>query len=72
MAKDKRVIPDYPHPYKVIDGCLFIEVRTKNGSYEYEHLRNECIREVRQCHGELNFMDEQFYYTEPPQLPGDN
>ena len=39
---------------------------------EYEHLRNECIREVKQCHGELNFMDEQFYYTEPPQLPGGN
>ena len=39
---------------------------------EYEHLRNECIREVKQCHGELNFMDEQFYYTESPQLPGGN
>ena len=34
MAKDKRGIPDYPHPYKVIDGCLFIEVRIKNGSYD--------------------------------------
>lgn len=39
---------------------------------EYEHLRNECIQEVKQCHGELNFMDEQFYYTEPPQFPGDD
>ena len=34
MAKGKRDIPSYPHPYKVINGCLFIEVRTKNGSYD--------------------------------------
>lgn len=26
--------PSYPHPFKVIDGCLFKEVRTKNGSYD--------------------------------------
>ena len=26
--------PVYPHPYKVIDGCLFREVRTRNGSYD--------------------------------------
>lgn len=26
--------PSYPHPYKVIDGCLFREVRTRNGSYD--------------------------------------
>ena len=34
---------------------------------EYEDLRNECIREVKQCHGELNFMDEQFSYMELPE-----
>ena len=34
MAKDKRGIPDYPHPYKVIDGCLFIEVRIKDQIYD--------------------------------------
>ena len=32
---------------------------------EYEQLRDQCIREVKQCHGELNFMDEQILCTEP-------
>ena len=34
MKNDERKIPSYPHPYKAIDGCLFREVRTKNGSYD--------------------------------------
>lgn len=34
MTRGERSIPGYPHPYKVIDGCLYREVRTKNGSYD--------------------------------------
>ena len=34
MTKDERGVPVYPAPYKVIDGCLYREVRTKNGSYD--------------------------------------
>ena len=34
MTRGERGIPSYPPPYKVIDGCLYREVRTKNGSYD--------------------------------------
>lgn len=34
MKKEERKTPSYPQPYKVIDGCLYREVRTKNGSYD--------------------------------------
>ena len=34
MTRGERGIPSYPSPYKVIDGCLYREVRTKNGSYD--------------------------------------
>ena len=36
---------------------------------EYEELREMCIREVKQCRGEINFMDAQHRYIEPLQLP---
>ena len=39
--------PSYPHPFKVIDGCLFKEVRTKNGSYD-QKLCNFLPRIVRE------------------------
>ena len=34
MNNDSRKLPGYPLPYKVIDGCLYREVQTKNGSYD--------------------------------------
>ena len=34
MKKEERKTLSYPQPYKVIDGCLCREVRTKNGSYD--------------------------------------
>lgn len=34
MTRGERGIPSYPPPYKEIDGCLYREVRTKNGSYD--------------------------------------
>lgn len=32
--KNTRASPSYPHPFKAIDGCLFKEVHTRNGSYD--------------------------------------
>ena len=34
MNNDSRKLPGYPLPYKVIGGCLYREVQTKNGSYD--------------------------------------
>lgn len=34
MTKDEHGTPVYPDPYKIIDGCLYCERRTKNGSYD--------------------------------------
>ena len=34
MRLENRKLPSYPQPYKVIDGCLYREVRTKNGSFD--------------------------------------
>ena len=34
MKFENRALPSYPDPYKIIDGCLYCERRTKNGSYD--------------------------------------
>ena len=34
MRLENRKLPSYPQPYKVIDRCLYREIRTKNGSYD--------------------------------------
>lgn len=34
MKKDETYYPSYPEPFKIMDGCLFREVQSRNGSYD--------------------------------------
>lgn len=34
MKKDETYYPSYPEPFKIMDGCLFSEVQSRNGSYD--------------------------------------
>ena len=34
MKKDKTYYPNYPEPFKIMDGCLYREVQSRNGSYD--------------------------------------
>ena len=34
MKKDEKRYPSYPEPFKIMDGCLYREVQSRNGSYD--------------------------------------
>ena len=34
MKKDETCYPNYPEPFKIMDGCLYREVQSRNGSYD--------------------------------------
>lgn len=34
MKKDETNYPSYPEPFKIMDGCLYREVQSRNGSYD--------------------------------------
>lgn len=34
MKKDETYYPSYPEPFKIMDGCLYREVQSRNGSYD--------------------------------------
>ena len=34
MKKDEKCYPNYPEPFKIMDGCLYREVQSRNGSYD--------------------------------------
>lgn len=34
MKKDEKYYPNYPEPFKIMDGCLYREVQSRNGSYD--------------------------------------
>ena len=34
MKKDETCYPSYPEPFKIMDGCLYREVQSRNGSYD--------------------------------------
>ena len=34
MKKDETNYPNYPEPFKIMDGCLYREVQSRNGSYD--------------------------------------
>ena len=34
MKKDETNYPSYPEPFKIMDGCLFREVQSRNGSFD--------------------------------------
>ncbi len=34
MKKDETCYPNYPEPFKIMDGCLYREVQSRNGGYD--------------------------------------
>ena len=34
MKKDETYYPSYPEPFKIMDGCLYREVQSRNGSFD--------------------------------------